>query len=140
MMSSTADPNANGWKIHRPERTVHLAQNEQPQGGLVVVVRPGVQSRRLGSLNLPTGAVLESLGISVETKQGWMDLWNMYRPPATGGNDSRDAALSTGGNDSRDAALYLNQWPREKSSGICADINAHGSWDANRDSDQLGKI
>ena len=128
MMSSTVDPNANWWKIHRPERTVHLAQNEQPQGGLVVLVRPGVQSRRLGSLNLPTGAVLESLGISVETKQGWMDLWNMYRPPATGGNDSRDAAL------------YLNQWPREKSSGICADINAHGSWDANRDSDQLGKI
>ena len=52
---------------------------------------------------------------------------NRYRPPATVGNDLKDTAL------------YLNQWPREKSSVICADINAHGSWDANRDSDQLGE-
>ena len=127
LMSSTAGPIANGWKVHRAERTVHLAQNEQPQGGLAVLVRPGVQSRRLESLNLPTGAALESLGVSVETKHGWMNLWNMYRPPATGGADVRDAAL------------YLNHWPREKSSVICADVNAHGSWDASRDSDQLGE-
>ena len=127
LMSSTADPSANGWKVHRAERTVHLVQNEQPQGGLAVLVRPGVQSRRLESLNLPTGAALESLGVSVETKHGCMNLWNMYRPPATGGADVRDAAL------------YLNHWPREKSSVICADVNAHGSWDANRDSDQLGE-
>ena len=87
--------------------------------------RPGLVSNRLDPLHLPERAALEALGVEVETAQGKLAAWSIYRPQARSGADGRDADL------------HLEALPRNMSVIICADVNAHGLWDPNTE-DTLG--
>ena len=84
--------------------------------------------KRLGSLVLPNGAALESLGVTIAWGKGELEIWNIYRPPA------RQTVC-----DNRDAQLYLDLWPHQKDVLICSDANCHGSWDENCLPDKMGE-
>ena len=122
LMEDSATPNTNGWHVHIRERKIHRASKEQPQGGLAIVCRQGLETKRLDDLTLPRQAALESLGIEVATSKGKLQIWNMYLPPARVG-------------DGREASLHLDAWPCKENVVICADGNAHGQWDKNSEAD-----
>ena len=117
------------WTLYRRDRTIHrsLARG-QAQGGIATLVRPGINTKPINKLNLPATAALENIGVSVQTRDGWLDVWNIYRPPARGGQDTRDATLHT------------SAWPHSRNTVICSDINAHGQWDLRHDTDETGSI
>ena len=62
-------------------------------------------------------------------KQGKQEtsIWNIYRPPTR-----------CGSTDGRDGELHLRAWPHSKDTVICADVSAHGTWDGEGTSDDMG--
>ena len=128
MLETTPSVKMEGWRDHRQERTVHRVGNQQPQGGVAILTRENLDVQRLDKLSLPNQAALESIGVEVKTKKGRVKIWNMYRPPARGGNSY-----------SRDVELYLSGWPSGKDVIIGGDVNAHGVWDHSGQTDQGGE-
>ena len=123
------DTSPTDWTLYRRDRTIHCSlARGQAQGGIATLVRPGINTKPINKLNLPATAALENIGVSVQTRDGWLDVWNIYRPPARGGQDTRDATLHT------------SAWPHSRNTVICSDINAHGKWDLRHDTDKTGSI
>ena len=121
------DASPTDWTVYRADRTAHRTQSTRAiaQGGVALIVRPGLDTKPLPALQLPHGSALESVGASIRLGGKWVDIWSIYRPPARGG-----------ASDARDAALHTPAWPTNAI--ICSDINAHGAWDASKDSDEYG--
>ena len=65
--------------------------------------------------------------VEVETIRGQLQIWNIYRPPAKGRLETRDAEL------------HLENWLVNKNVIIGADVNTHGTWDIETETDTLGK-
>ena len=122
-------PNSGDWVVFRKDRTVHQTEttNERAQGGVAIAVRPGLECKEI-SLSMPLTAVLETVSIAVKTGNSWLEIHNVYRPPAKSGQY-----------DQRDSKPYLDKWPCGSNSIIFADMNAHGSWDRNKVEDKIGE-
>ena len=121
-------PLGKNWTTFRRERTVHRTQNAKfrPQGGIAIAVRTGIPCAKLEDLPLTDAAALETLRVEVSFGKRSYKIWNIYRPPARGGADNREANPHT------------ELWPKTEDALICADINGHGSWEDFLDSDAVG--
>ena len=117
------------WTVFREDRKIHRksTDGERAQGGVAIAVRPGIDCMKIETIKAPTGSALESVAVKIRTQTGWMEITNVYRPPA-----------KTGATDNRDASPYLDKWPTNKNCVICSDINAHGSWDRSHQEDEIG--
>ena len=108
-------PKSGDFTVFRRERVIHRGSTEQPQVGLAILVRPVITVEQNEKLNLPSTAALETLGVTVKQGKQETSIWNVHGPPARGG--------------STDGELHLKAWPHGKDTVICADVNAHGTWD-----------
>ena len=134
LTTNVATPKIRGYVTHREDRTVHrvgIRPNGAalpPQGGLATLVKEGVVHQRAALPDLPAGAALERLAITVHLPpRETVEMVNLYRPPARAAAD-----------DHRDAGLHLGSWPTTPDTIICADVNGHGSWDPDHDQDDIG--
>jgi ribonuclease HI len=123
-------PKFAGYTSHREDRRVHRGAAPANHGGLLTLVRQGIQHERLSrDLVLPEGAALEHLSVKV-----WginakpITVVNVYRPPVRHGDG-----------DGRDGALHTDGWPRDEDHLFLGDVNGHGSWDPDHDPDDEGE-
>ena len=112
------------WTCHRQERKIHPSQKEQPQGGVITLVKPGLSLERLADLCFPGDSAMESVGVKIHIQKP-VKIWNFYRPPAKS-------------NDGRNSQPYSSEWPTDADI-ILGDLNAHGFWDRNHPSDETGE-
>ena len=123
----TKCPRSNWTKFLLSRKVHRVAAENICQGGIATLVKPGIKCSRL-QVSLPRDSAMEILGIRIHHQDDThTDVWNIYRPPAKGGADTRDARPQ------------LQVWPTDKCSIICADANAHGSWDRPDITDHVGE-
>ena len=121
-------PQTPGFSTLRRDREIHLRGNQQPQGGLAILVRRGIAHEEVELVPLPQGACLERQSVVIHVPhQEPITLSNIYRPPARRAQD-----------DNRDARLHLDGWPTSPGHFALGDFNAHGTWDEGHEGDDLG--
>ena len=121
-------PQTPGYSTLRRDREIHRRGNQQPQGGLAILVRRGIAHEEVDLGPLPQGACLERQSVVVHVlHQEPITLTNIYRPPARRAQD-----------DNREAGLHLDCWPSTPGHFVLGDVNAHGAWDESHAGDDLG--
>ena len=134
LTANVPTPKMPGFTIIREDRVIHRVGNRPdrapgpPQGGLTTLIRQGIVHQQALLRPNPQGAAVERLAVTLHlSPEERVTVVNLYRPPARAAAD-----------DQRDADPHLATWPSTPDTIICADINAHGSWDPGHDTDDIG--
>ena len=119
-----------GFTTYRRDRTIHRGRGPTPHGGIMICIRDGIihDPATPDLPNLPAGAALEALQIMVHPpKSRPLNITNIYRPPGRSAQD-----------DDRDTSPHHQCWPADARSFILGDVNGHGSWDQDKEADEVG--